>query len=450
VVSKTNGRRALMAAAVLLMGLSRPAARASQAQALPAHPNVVVFLMDDLGYGDPGSYGAKDVRTPNIDRLGHQGVKLTHCYAAAPVCTPTRVAFMTGRYQQRVGLEWVLTQEDADKGLPATEPTLGRRLKDAGYATALIGKWHLGWKEEFRPRRHGFDEFFGFLSGALDYYSHRNEAGQHDLYENDRPIEVEGYLTDEITKRAEAFIDRQTSRPFFLEVAYNATHWPFQPPGLRRRPDFPAGSVDDVLERWSFDGRREDYVRMLERADAGIGRVLASLDRHGFADRTLVIFASDNGGEWLSRMGPLFHRKGSLWEGGIRVPCLLRWRSRLPAGRVSRQPAITMDLTATILAAAGVQLPADRPLDGVDLVPLLSGGGREIERTFFWRLPRGARTRAIRHGKWKYVAERRFPGLLFDLSIDPGERHDQASRHPDVVARLRAKHAEWERTIAGP
>jgi arylsulfatase A-like enzyme len=354
---------------------------------------------------------------------------------------------MTGRYQQRVGLEWVLTPADTAKGLPATPPTLARRLKDAGYATALVGKWHLGWKEEFRPTRHGFDEFFGFLSGAVDYYGHRNEAGQPDLYDNDRPVEASGYLTDLVTARAETFVDRQADRPFFLEVAYNAPHWPYEPPDLAPPPDFPSGSVEEVINQWAFDGRRADYVRMLERADAGIGRVLAALDRHGLADRTLVVFAGDNGGESFSRMGPLFHHKGSLWEGGIRVPCLLRYGPRLPAGTVSTQPAITMDLTATILAAAGVEAPADPPLDGVDLAPLLAGGGRLQERTFFWRLPAGNRTTAVRHGKWKYVAERRFPGLLFDLSVDPGERHDLAALHPELVARLRALTADWERAV---
>jgi arylsulfatase A-like enzyme len=185
---------------------------------------------------------------------------------------------------------------------------------------------------------------------------------------------------------------------------------------------------------------------MLERADAGIGRVLAALDRRGLADRTLVVFTADNGGESFSSMGPLFHHKGSLWEGGIRVPCLLRYPPRLPAGTVSAQPAITMDLTATILAAAGVEAPADAPLDGVDLTPLLSSG-RLQERTFFWRLPTGNRTTAVRHGKWKYVAERRFPGLLFDLAADPSERQDLARLHPELVARLRSLTAEWERAV---
>src|SRR5687767_1925865 len=282
---------------------SSPADRSSR-------PNVIVFFMDDLGYGDLATYGASDVRTPNLDRLARDGVRLTDCYAAAPLCTPTRAAFMTGAYQHRVGLEAVLTSRNDQLGLSASLPTLPRLLKNAGYATGLVGKWHLGWKPEFHPTRHGFDEFFGFLSGSVDYYTHRNSAGVHDLYENDRPVELTTYLTDEITARAISFIERHASTPFFLEVAYNATHWPFQPPDLEAPPSQPSGTPEEVSEQWAAQGSREDYVRMLERADQGIGRVLAALERTGLRNRTLVIFTSDNGGEWLSRMGPFFNRKG--------------------------------------------------------------------------------------------------------------------------------------------
>ncbi|HEY0592365.1 MAG TPA: sulfatase-like hydrolase/transferase, partial [Thermoanaerobaculia bacterium] len=342
------------------------------AAAPAAPPNIVVFFMDDVGYADLRIDGAVDARTPNLDRLAAEGVRLTDCYAAAPVCTPTRAAFMTGRYQHRVGLEAVLASAlgNADRGLSPREPTLPRYLHDAGYATGLFGKWHLGSRPEFRPNLHGFDEFFGFLGGALDYYSHLGEDGKHDLYENDRPVELKGYLTDAITARAISFIERHRGEPFFLDVAYNATHWPFQPPGVETPEPFPAGEHEDVLRAWSGRGTREDYVRMLERADEGIGRILATIDRLGLRENTLVIFTSDNGGEWLSHMGPLFNRKGTLWEGGLGVPCVFRWPARLPGKRVSRQPAITMDLTATILAAAGATPRADRPLDGIDLLPI--------------------------------------------------------------------------------
>ena len=414
-------------------------------------PNIVIFFMDDLGYSELRSDGALDVETPNLDRLVTEGVRLTDCYAAAPVCTPTRAAFMTGRYQHRLGLEGVIavSRGNGDKGLSPEEPTLPRYLRDAGYVTALIGKWHLGLRPEFRPNRHGFDEFFGFLGGAVDYYSHVGEDGKHDLYENEKPVHSDRYLTDEITARAIAFIDRHAAKPFFLDVAYNATHWPFQPPDMKEAPAQPPGPARNVVQTWGAEGTRRDYVQMLERADQGIGRILAALDRHGLRENTLVIFTSDNGGEWLSRIEPLFHRKGSLWEGGLRVPCILRWPAKLPSKRTSAQPAITMDLSATILAAASVKPRHDRPLDGIDLIPLLAKTSSVVERTFYWRgTGAGSPERAVREGRWKYVNESpMFPGFLFDVTADPGERKDLAASHPDILRRLEAQYRQWVKTV---
>ncbi|HEX8409548.1 MAG TPA: sulfatase-like hydrolase/transferase, partial [Thermoanaerobaculia bacterium] len=427
--SATTFRRIL----VLLIGCTLAAATlragqpASRKTNMNEKPNVVVILMDDLGWGDLGSYGAVDARTPNLDRLAREGARLTDCYAAAPVCTPTRAAFMTGRYQHRVGLETVIAPSigNMDKGLPQSVRALPRLMKEAGYRTALIGKWHLGSTPDSLPRRHGFDEFFGFLGGAIDHYSHHGEVHDKDLYENETPANVEGYITDLITERAIAFIERNASRPFFVDVSYSAPHWPFQPPGAG--PTNVAASVKggQRLRVWAEEGTRADYVRMVESADAGIGRILLALERLDPARNTLVIFTSDNGGEWLSRMGPFFNRKGTLWEGGIRVPCILRWPGHIPAKQVSAQPAITMDLTATILAAAGVS-SVKPPLDGIDLVPLLAAGSTPVERSLFWRSPGGPNgEKAVRSGNWKYVArDPLFPGLLFDLENDPGERND--------------------------
>ncbi len=443
--------RCLIALFVIFLPFSIAAQKTSPGHT-SSRPNVIVFFMDDLGYGDLRTYGATDVQTPNLDRLAREGVRLTDCYAAAPLCTPTRAAFMTGRYQHRVGLEAVLTPRNNQLGLSASEPTLPRLLKNAGYATGLVGKWHLGWKPEFHPNRHGFDEFFGFLSGAVDYYTQRDEAGGHDLYENDRPVELTTYLTDEITARAISFIERHASTPFFLDVAYNATHWPFQPPDLSAPPSQPSGTPEERVEQWAAQGTREDYVRMLERADQGIGRVLAALDRAGLRDRTLVVFTSDNGGEWLSRMEPFFHRKGTLWEGGLRVPCIFRWPGQLPAGTVSSQPAITMDITATVFAAAQVVASPARPLDGIDLTPILTGKRLPIDRTFFWLSPwAGNQDKAIRYGRWKYISQSAlFPGLLFDLQTDLGERHDLAAERPDLLKKLKGMHRDWERSVRAP
>ncbi len=425
----------------------------TQAQA-QRPPNVVLVMMDDIGYGDLGSYGAPDVRTPNIDRLAREGVRLTDAYANGPVCTPTRAALISGRYPQRVGLEGLLTlaPEDRERGLPALGTSLPALLKTNGYATAIVGKWHLGWKPEFGPIAHGFDEFYGFLSGAHSYYSNRAEVfragpGQPDLFENTTPVEATGYLTDEITRRAVRFISRNAEKPFFLKVAYNAVHWPFEPPGQTREAERRVGHSLRQMPDDSVPATRQDYVRMLERADQGVGEILAALHQRGLTNNTLVIFTNDNGGEWLSRNAPLFHRKGTLWEGGIRVPLILRWPGQLPRGRVSGQVTVTMDITASILAAANARLPAGYRPDGIDILPILRGNAPLLERRLFWRWVRPDRQqRAVRSGRWKLLVDAS-QLLLFDLSADPSERTDLAASRPDLVATLRRQLAEWEADV---
>jgi arylsulfatase A-like enzyme len=407
--------------------------------AQPTRPDVVLIVLDDLGYGDFGCFGCTDIRTPNVDRLAREGVKMTNFYANGPVCTPTRAALMTGRYPQRVGLEWAISPGQKEPGLPVEDSTLARALKKEGYATALFGKWHLGYRREFGPRAHGFDEFFGLLSADIDHYSHREITGELDLYEGDRPVVRKGYMTDLITERAVAFVEKHAKEPFFLEVAYNAVHWPFQ------APDQPNDVRDPTT--W-YRGTRADYAKMLERVDEGVGAIVRTLERAGLSDRTLVIVTNDNGGERLSREGPLRGAKGILLEGGIRVPCVARWPGRLPAGGVSAFPAMTTDLTATILAAAHANPPDGRPLDGIDLIPILDGTKPAPERTLFWRIDRGRfGLWAARKGKWKYL---RYAGgeLLFDLDADVGERRDLSARHADTLAELRADMERWEADMA--
>jgi arylsulfatase A-like enzyme len=417
---------------------------AAQQQLSPAKPNVVLIMTDDAGYADTGAYGAPDIRTPHIDSLARDGVKLTDFYANAMSCTPTRAGLIAGRYQQRYGLEFPLPAPGlpgSDRGLPSLTHSLPLLLKKIGYATALIGKWHLGYQPQFSPRAHGFDYFFGHKSAGIDYYTHgTNRNGQPDLWENDRLIEQSGYMTDLITRQSVEFIERNAGQAFFVDVAFNAPHAPFQ------RPDNPAHNP--------APGRatREDYVAMMERADRGVGEILQTLRKHGLERNTIVIFTNDNGGVSLSHSAPLFHRKFSAWEGGIRVPALIRWPGRIVAGTTSAQVGITMDLSASILAVTATATPAGARLEGMNLFPILEEKAPQVERTLFWRTagpaPENMNQKAVRNGDWKLIvdgaASRTF---LFNVREDPGERVDWFSRRPDVAERLQNLLTDWERDV---
>ncbi len=425
------------------IGAALPLAQAPGGNA--ARSNVVLIITDDVGYGDFGAYGAPDIKTPNVDSLARDGIRLTDFYANGATCSPTRSGLISGRYQQRFAIEAPLGGEhsrDAARGLPATGKSLPQLLKNNGYATALIGKWHLGYKPEFSPGAHGFEYFFGFKSGYTDYYQHTSGEGQPDLFENDQPMEVAGYMTDLITEKSVRFIEQNAQRPFFIDVAYNAAHWPYQP------PDKPSKAIDNARHLGPFDAdtsTREDYVAMLERADQGVGRILQALDRLGLRQNTIVIFTNDNGGEWLSRNTPLFHHKGTVWEGGIRVPAILRWPGHIPAGRVSAQVGITMDLTASILAATRTPVPADARLEGIDLLPILEGRTPEVERTLFWRVT-GPRTQvAVRSGDWKLLFDGR--PMLFNLRADLGERNNLVGQRGDIARKLEPLLAAWQKDV---
>jgi arylsulfatase A-like enzyme len=398
------------------------------------------MMTDDMGWGDLSSYGSPDLRTPNIDAIGEAGVRLTDFYANGVLCSPTRAGLISGRYQHRYAILSALGGGPDTEGLVVTGNSLPQLLKDSGYATALVGKWHLGAIPGHSPNAHGFDYFFGFKAGYVDYYEHDRGPMQMDLWENDAPVEVEGYMTDLITDRSIEYIEESaaTGEPFFIDVAYNAPHWPYQV------PDSPSVSRNNAqhLQPSSDDtNTRADYLAMIARVDEGVGEILATLDRLGIADNTLVIFTNDNGGEWLARNDPLFHRKWTVWEGGIRVPTLIRWPGRIPAGQVSDQVGITMDLTATILAAAGARLPDD--LEGIDLLPVLSGQAPEVERTLFWRTTVGGQNqRAVRSGDWKLVVDGNAT-FVFNLRTDPGERNDMARTRQEVAQRLRPVLDAW-------
>lgn len=424
-------------ACVTSLGAQEPAA---------GRPNVVLIITDDVGYGDFGAYGSPDVKTPNIDRLARDGVKMTDFYANGPNCSPTRAGLISGRYQQRFAIEWPLgsaTTRDSIAGLPATGRSFPQLLANNGYATALIGKWHLGYRPEFSPNAHGFGYFFGIKSGYTDYYQHTGGDGEPDLWENDKRVQVNGYMTDLITERSIAFMARNRDKPFFIDIAYNAAHWPYQV------PDSPSVAVDHGRHLTPFDdatSTRVQYVKIVERADQGVGRILRALDSLGLASNTIVIFTNDNGGEWLSRNTPFFHNKSSLWEGGIRVPAIIRWPGHIPPGTVSGQVGITMDLAASVLAATDSPVPSGTTLDGMNILPILEKRAPEIERTLFWRVSVARNQRAVRSGDWKLIFDDGRP-MLFNVRSDLGERNNLIGVMPDIAKRLRPLLAKWEQDV---
>jgi arylsulfatase A len=437
-----------LAAALLLITSSATAIQ----QSPPDRPNVVLIMTDDAGYADTGSYGAPDIRTPNVDSLARDGVKLTDFYANGMSCTPTRAGLISGRYQQRYGIEFVIPAPGlpgAERGLRPLPHSLPLLMRKNGYATALVGKWHLGYTREFSPRAHGFDLFFGSKSAAIDYYTHftarPSEGAQFvsaepDLWDGDALVEQDGYMTDLITRRSVEFINQNATRPFFIDVAFTAPHSPVQ------RPDGP------VRTPAPGSATRADYAAVMERVDRGVGEILQTLRARGLEQNTIVIFTNDNGGVGLSHSAPLFHRKFSAWEGGIRVPALIRWPGRIPAGTVSAQVGVTMDLTASILAATTTPVPPDARLEGVDLFPILQRKAPQVERTLFWRTggpsPVNMNQKAVRSGDWKLIIDGAVTRIfLFNVKADPAEREDWFARRQDLAHRLQQRLTEWERDV---
>jgi len=432
-------------AVTLLIGCSFATAGHAQAQR-EARPNVVLIITDDLGWADLGSYGATDIHTPNIDGLARDGIKLTDFYANGVTCSPTRAGLISGRYQQRFGIEAPLPSAAVagDRGLQATGRSLPQLLKNRGYATALIGKWHLGYKPENSPNAHGFDYFYGLKSGYHDYYTHHGGDGNPDLWENDRPIEGEGYTTDLVTEHAARFIEDHKRGRFFVDVAYTAPHWPYQVPGT---PSVAPDNARHVMPQDTSTSTRADYVAMVEHLDRAIGRLLAAIERAGVADDTIVIFTNDNGGEWLSSSAPFFGRKWTVFEGGIRVPAIVRWPGRIPAGKVSDQVGITMDLTASILAITGARVPEGAMLEGVNLFPVWQGKQPEFERTLFWRAGTdNNRQTAVRRGDWKVLVDGPHT-YVFNVRTDLSERNDLAKWRQDIAQELRPLLVAWEASV---
>lgn len=433
--------------------------------------NVVLIVADDLGYADLGCYGSSDIRTPNLDRLAAEGVRLTNFYSNGPECTPTRTALLTGRYQQRagglecaIGLDNVGRYDDAIRlekagqlGLPPSHSILPRVFKDRGYRTAMLGKWHLGDGADFHPNQHGFDLFIGPTGGAVDYFHHTEPKGvflgvpiegELDFYKNSEPFNRRGeYLTGLISREAVNWIqDLDTDKdPFFLYLPYTAPHAPYQGPD-----DWSEEAL--TTDTWNT-GSHETYVSMVQALDEGIGEIMTFLDKENLSDRTLVIFISDNGPTGLGDAGILRGKKGQLFEGGIKVPCIVRWPAYIPAGQVCSQTSVTMDLTASLVALLDADPLPGKELDGIDILSHIVRKDADFQRTLFWRKKRGESTwKAARDGPFKYVFledkdKKILEEHLFDLSADPGEKNDLAATHAERLSQLKQQLAQWEKEV---
>lgn len=399
-------------------------------------PNIVLIVVDDLGWDDFGTGTAADLRTPHIDALAAGGVRFTSAYSAAPLCSPARAGLLTGRYPQRFGHEnntgSVGHQHDARIGLALTERTLADALRSVSYATGMIGKWHLGVRQEYHPMRRGFQEFFGFLAGHHAYHQFSEKPHNPILLGFD-PIRGSGYLTDAFSRQAVAFVDRHAHERFFLMLAYSAVHEPLvaDPARVARLPE----------------GPRRDFAAVLAAVDDGVGELVASLQRHAIEDETLIVLTSDNGASGAG--AGLRGGKASLYEGGVRVPLIARWPGRLPGGIRYAEPVSTLDLFATASAAAGVVAPdGSAPLDGIDLLPYVRG---EIDgaphETLYWRV---GGQHAMRAGHWKLHWRDGRASTLYDLAADPGESRNLAAVHPERVRSMHTAYAQWEAPLEQP
>ncbi len=406
-------------------------------------PNIVLIVADDLGYGELSVQGSRDIPTPNIDSIAKNGVRFTNGYVSCPVCSPTRAGLLTGRYQQRFGHEFnpgpAASAED-DFGLPSSETTIATRLKSLGYATGMFGKWHLGYKPEYHPMKRGFDEFHGFLGGAHPYFDAGGRQA-NPIMRGTEAVDEPSYLTDAFTREAVSFIERHKGEAFFVYLPFNAVHNPLQ-------------AADRYFARFNSisDRKRRTFAAMMAAMDDGVGRVLDKLRELRLEENTLVFFISDNGGptpNTTSSNGVLNGFKGQTLEGGIRVPFMMQWKGRLPAGKVYELPVIALDIHPTAVAAAGGKPTAGVGFDGRNLIPYLLGESKDRpHEQLFWRF--GGQM-AIRSGDWKLVKSRgdSLP-RLYNLAEDIGEKNDLAAKHPEKVKELRAAYDKWNAEMVEP
>ncbi len=415
-----------------------------------AAPNFVIILADDMGYGDAGCYGGTAFPTPAIDRLAAEGLRFTDFHSNGTVCSPTRAALLTGRYQQRAGIGGVVyadPKRNRHHGLHTVETTFAELLKTRGYKTAVFGKWHLGYERKYNPVRHGFDEFRGYVSGNVDFVAHIDGQGFFDWWrgaELDR--DDQGYVTRLITRYTVDFISRSKDQPFCVYVAHQAPHFPYQGPNdppVRREGQ--PGQVGSLWNDREPEHMRSAYVEMMAELDRSVGEITASLDRFDLSRRTFVFFFSDNGAAGPGSCAPLRGRKGSLWEGGHRVPAIARWTGKIQAGAVTGATAVGIDLMPTLLELVGIEAPTTRPLDGVSLVPVLLRRESLPPRQLFWHY---RSTAAVREGVWKLlVDEKKNAARLYRLDQDLAEKHDLAASYPERVRTMGASLAAWRRRV---
>lgn len=406
-------------------------------------PNIVLIMADDLGYGDLGCYGNREIKTPNIDALSRNGLRFTDYHSNGAVCSPTRTALLTGRYQQRAGLEGVIyaNGETRQTGLSLNEITFAEALRKADYATAITGKWHLGYRVDFNPVKQGFDEFWGYVSGNVDYISHIDGAGYSDWWHNSTKTPEEGYSTDLITKHSVEFIEKNKDRPFCLYVSHEAPHFPYQgrnDPAIRVQGKKISGNKKNEHAKIA-------YRQMIEAMDDGVGRIVSTIKKLGLAQNTFIFFCSDNGAiRKVGSNGVLNGSKGGLWEGGHRVPAIACWPGKIKPGTTTDQITLSMDLFPTLLALADLPAPAGLKLDGVNLLPSMLSNKKLPDRYVFWRY-RGQKV--ARRGKWKLFINKKNT-LLFDLSNDLEETKNLADEYPDLVVKMKTALVNWEKDVS--
>ena len=435
------------------LGLAAASTQASSwGNSKTRQPNILFIMADDLGYGDLSCFGRPDYRTPVIDKLAKQGIKLTHTYANSPVCSPTRTALLTGLYQYRLraGLEEPIAA--INYGVPSEQATLANTFSQAGYQTALVGKWHLGAAPDYGPIKNGYQHFFGFYPGGVDYFAHKIHHGKikfspkaprsDGLWRDDRtPVKAEGYLTDVLSDEAIHYIEsfNKNSQPFLLSLHYSAPHWPWVGPNDVRR----ARDLTTVLD--SDGGNAKVYAEMVKSLDTNVGRVLAALEATGQSDNTIVVFTSDNGGERFSYNWPFLGKKGELLEGGIRVPGIVRWPAAIKSEQVSEQVLSSMDWMPTLLAAAGIPIKPEWQLDGENLLAEITDAKQQRQRTLYWRFKSSSQA-AVREGEWKYLKLNQ-EEHLFNLQQDEREQADLKRVQPKIFARLKQQYAKWNASM---